>query len=102
MSRDLLDETVIDDECATDTPPMFAVVVHNDDFTPMDFVVELFLELFNMSIETAIDKMFEVHEQGRTVAGVYTRDIAETKCAAGNAIARSKEHPLLLTSERAS
>jgi len=76
-------------------PPMYQVIMLNDDFTPMDFVVETLEMFFAMSREKATKIMIQVHTQGKAVCGVYTRDIAETKAAQVNQYARDNEHPLL-------
>ncbi|MBA6412321.1 ATP-dependent Clp protease adapter ClpS [Parahaliea sp. F7430] len=76
-------------------PPLFKVVLLNDDYTPMEFVVEVLEVFFRMSREQATHVMLTVHTQGKGVCGVYTRDIAETKAAQVNQYARENEHPLL-------
>jgi len=74
-------------------PPKFAVVMLNDDFTPMDFVVLLLTKLFRKSQDEAEVIMTEVHEKGKGVAGIYTKDIAETRVHQANSIAQKNEHP---------
>lgn len=76
-------------------PSMYKVVMFNDDYTPMDFVVETLELFFSMSREKATKIMILVHTQGKAVCGVYTRDIAETKAAQVNQYAEDNEHPLL-------
>lgn len=76
-------------------PPMYRVVLLNDDYTPMDFVVEVLMIFFNLNQEKATQVMLSVHTQGKGVCGVYTRDVAETKSAQVNQYARSNKHPLL-------
>ncbi|MFG6175742.1 ATP-dependent Clp protease adapter ClpS [Halomonas sp. THAF12] len=76
-------------------PPMYKVVLHNDDFTPMEFVVEILQTYFNMDNETAVQVMLAVHTQGKATCGVFTRDIAETKSHQVNEYARECQHPLL-------
>ena len=76
-------------------PPMYKVMLLNDDYTPMDFVVEILEVFFSMSREKATNVMLTVHVQGKAVCGIYTRDIAETKAAQVNQYARESEHPLL-------
>lgn len=76
-------------------PSLYKVVMLNDDYTPMDFVVETLEMFFAMSREKATKIMIQVHTQGKAVCGVYTRDIAETKAAQVNQYARDNEHPLL-------
>ncbi len=76
-------------------PPLYKVMMLNDDYTPMDFVVEILEVFFAMSREKATHVMLTVHIQGKAVCGVYTRDIAETKAAQVNQYAREHQHPLL-------
>ncbi len=76
-------------------PPMYRVVLLNDDYTPMDFVVEILMLFFQMDQEKATQVMLSVHTQGKGVCGVYTRDVAETKAAMVNQYARDNKHPLL-------
>ena len=80
-------------------PPMYKVVLLNDDFTPMEFVVMLLEKLFSMDRETATRVMLHVHTQGRGVCGIYTHEIAETKVAQVNEYARRHQHPLLCSME---
>ncbi|WIO75577.1 ATP-dependent Clp protease adapter ClpS [Porticoccaceae bacterium LTM1] len=76
-------------------PPMYRVIMLNDDFTPMEFVVEILEVYFAMNREQATRVMLKVHTEGRAVCGIYTRDIAETKANQVNQYARECEHPLL-------
>lgn len=76
-------------------PPLYQVVLFNDDYTPMEFVVEILEVFFKMNREEATQVMLAVHTQGKGVCGVYGRDIAETKAAQVNQYARENEHPLL-------
>lgn len=78
-------------------PSMYVVLLINDDFTPMEFVIEVLMKYFGKSAELARLIMLQVHYQGRGLCGVFTREIAETKVALVNAFARSHEHPLLCT-----
>ncbi len=82
-------------------PSLYRVIMMNDDFTPMDFVVEVLMKFFNMHEEKATQVMLAVHTQGRAVCGLYTRDIAETKAAQVNQYSSECEHPLLCDIERA-
>ncbi|GIX36153.1 MAG: ATP-dependent Clp protease adapter protein ClpS [Lysobacteraceae bacterium] len=75
-------------------PPLFQVVLLNDDYTPMDFVVDVLQIFFNMSHERATQVMLHVHVRGRGVCGVFTREVAETKVAQVTEFARHHEHPL--------
>ncbi|WP_143732223.1 ATP-dependent Clp protease adapter ClpS [Microbulbifer sp. GL-2] len=76
-------------------PPMYKVIMLNDDYTPMDFVVETLELFFSVNRERATQLMLQVHTRGKAVCGVYTRDIAETKAAQVNQFAQENEHPLL-------
>lgn len=73
----------------------------NDDYTPMDFVVQVLQQFFNHNREKAVQIMLQIHTQGRGVAGVYAAEIAETKTAQVNAYARKHQHPLLTVMEQA-
>lgn len=80
-------------------PKKYNVVLLNDDYTPMDFVVEVLKRFFYMNGDVATQVMLQVHFQGRGVCGVYTRDIAETKVVLVNDYARVNQHPLLCSME---
>jgi ATP-dependent Clp protease adaptor protein ClpS len=80
-------------------PPLYQVVLLNDDYTPMEFVVEVLEVFFHMNREKATQVMLTVHTQGKGVCGVFTRDIAETKAAQVNQYARDNQHPLLADTE---
>jgi ATP-dependent Clp protease adaptor protein ClpS len=82
-------------------PPLFKVLLHNDDFTTMEFVVWILESVFNMPEEQAIQVMLNVHLRGLGVAGIYTYEIAETKVEKTTALAREHEFPLLVTMEEA-
>ena len=82
-------------------PRMYKVVLHNDDYTPMEFVVILLEQIFGMSREKATQVMLHVHTRGKGVCGVYTREIAETKVAQVNDYSRQNQHPLLCAMEEA-
>ncbi|MFC4729280.1 ATP-dependent Clp protease adapter ClpS [Coralloluteibacterium thermophilus] len=85
----------------TERPPLFRVILLNDDYTPMDFVVEVLLRFFSMNREKATQVMLHVHTRGKGVCGVYTREVAETKVSQVNEYARQHQHPLLCTMEKA-
>ena len=76
-------------------PSMYKVVMHNDDYTPMEFVVYTLEEFFGMNREKATQVMLTVHTAGKAVCGIYTRDVAETKAEQVNQFAKDNEHPLL-------
>ncbi|MGL4205145.1 MAG: ATP-dependent Clp protease adapter ClpS [Aeromonadaceae bacterium] len=80
-------------------PSMYKVVLNNDDYTPMDFVVEVLQKFFRLNIEQATEIMLSVHYQGKGICGIYTAEIAETKVEQVNHYAKQHEHPLLCTME---
>jgi ATP-dependent Clp protease adaptor protein ClpS len=82
-------------------PPMYRVLLVNDDFTPMEFVVHILQTFFSMNREKATQIMLHVHTRGKGICGVYTHDVAETKVGQVNAYSRKHEHPLLCTMEEA-
>ncbi len=82
-------------------PPLYKVVLLNDDFTSMDFVIEVLIDFFAMSEEQATQVMFHVHTQGVGVCGVFSRDVAETKVELVNTYSREHQHPLMCMMEEA-
>lgn len=82
-------------------PPLYKVVLVNDDYTPMDFVVEILERFFRMDRTKATQIMLHVHTRGKGVCGVFSYEIAETKVAQVNDYARQNQHPLLCTLEEA-
>lgn len=82
-------------------PPQYQVMLLNDDYTPMDFVVTVLQDFFSMDMDRATQVMLHVHTRGRGICGVYTREVAETKVAQVNEFSRMNQHPLLCTMERA-
>ena len=97
-----LDEApVAESEEKTEEPPLFKVLLHNDDYTTMDFVVQVLQTVFNMELNQAIQVMLNVHLTGIGIAGVFTYEVAEMKVAKTTAMAREQEFPLLCTMEKA-
>ncbi len=82
-------------------PPFYQVMLLNDDYTPMDFVVDVLQQFFSMDLDKATQVMLHVHTRGRGVCGVFTREVAETKVAQVNEYSRMNQHPLLCTMEKA-
>jgi len=80
-------------------PPMYRVVLINDDFTPMEFVVDILESVFSMERTRATQVMLEVHTKGKGICGVFNYEIAETKVAQVTGIANQHQHPLLCTME---
>lgn len=82
-------------------PPLYKVILLNDDFTPMDFVIEILMIFFAMPPEKATQVMLQIHTQGVGVCGTYSKDVAETKVYLVNEYSRAHQHPLLCTMEEA-
>lgn len=80
-------------------PPLYKVLLLNDDFTPMDFVIVVLQRFFQMDREHATRIMLKVHTDGRGVCGIYPRDVAATKVEQVTAFARSNQHPLACVME---
>ena len=87
------------DKQRTARPRMYRVLLHNDDYTPMEFVVRLLQTLFHRNENESTAIMLHVHNEGVGVAGVYTREIAETKVAQVHMVARQNECPLMASME---
>lgn len=85
----------------TKRPSMYKVIMLNDDYTPMDFVVYVLEQFFNMDRHKATQTMLTVHTEGKATCGVFTRDVAETKASQVVELARENQHPLLCTIEAA-
>ena len=96
---DLQDDTITDIDEETAEPPNFRVLLHNDDFTPKAFVVEILLAVFNKSLEDATRLMWHVHKNGIGVCGTYPFEVAETKISRVTELARENGFPLKLTLE---
>jgi ATP-dependent Clp protease adaptor protein ClpS len=99
-------ERQFSDELAVETvkpklkrPPLYKVVLLNDDYTPMEFVVEVLQVFFGMDRQKATQIMLHVHTRGKGVCGVYTHEIAETKVMQVNNYSREHQHPLLCVME---
>ena len=84
----------------TEQPKLYKVILLNDDFTPRDFVVMVLKAVFRMGEGEALGVMLTAHRRGACVVAVYTREVAESKCAQANDLARAQGHPLVFTSER--
>ncbi|MBC8440780.1 MAG: ATP-dependent Clp protease adapter ClpS [Deltaproteobacteria bacterium] len=83
-----------------DLPPMYKVILHNDDYTSMEFVVQILMTVFGKSLEKATEIMLNVHNKGKAICGIYTRQIAETKIETIHNLASSKGFPLKSTMEK--
>ena len=82
-------------------PPLYNVILLNDDFTPMEFVVHVLERFFGLERENAVRVMLMVHTRGKGVCGCFSREIAETKVDQVNEFSRENRHPLLCTMEKA-
>ena len=82
-------------------PPLYKVILINDDYTPMDFVVHVLETFFSIDRENATRIMLDVHHHGKGVCGIFTHEIAETKVTLVNEYSRENQHPLLCTLEQA-
>lgn len=106
--QEAIPSTLIDDEAEEEgevevmvadpeiaEPPMYAVVMYNDDYTPMEFVVYVLQSEFRHNTDSAVEIMLSIHHKGRGIAGIYPKDIAETKAKKVNQTARKEGYPLL-------
>ena len=106
-NKDDENDYMLDDDQDTDVtdipkikePNQYIVVLHNDDYTPMEFVVEILISIFHKSEKAATDIMLNVHEKGKGVCGIYSYEIAETKVIKIHEMARQFEYPLKATLE---
>lgn len=96
------DQMVADKRRETLKPPsMYKVILMNDDYTPMEFVIDVLQKFFSYDVERATQLMLTVHYQGKAICGIFTAEVAETKVALVNQYARENEYPLLCTLEKA-
>ncbi len=96
----LSDELTVEaDKPKLKRPPLYRVVLLNDDYTPMEFVVEILQIFFGMDRHKATQIMLHVHTKGKGVCGVYTHEVAETKVSQVNDYSREHQHPLMCTME---
>ena len=108
MSSDEVDDNdhegnvgvVVKKKVRVSKPPLYAVLLLNDDYTPMEFVVEVLEKHFNKSHSEATELMLRVHHEGKAICGVYPFEIAETKVGTINSLARQNGHPLQCTMEK--
>jgi ATP-dependent Clp protease adaptor protein ClpS len=99
-STDSTIKTGISSKSKQDHPPMYKVILHNDNYTTMDFVVDILVNVFGKSLEKANQIMLNVHSKGKEVCGIYPRQIAETKVQAVHNLASNKGFPLKSTMEK--
>lgn len=89
------------DKTEVQPPSMYHVILNNDDYTPMDFVIEILERFFGKSADQATEIMLQVHYKGKARCGTFTAEVAETKVAQVKLYSEEKQHPLLCTMERA-
>ncbi len=94
-------QTITRPKVSTRTPSMYRVLLLNDDFTPMDFVIHILQKFFQKEYDEATQIMLQVHHQGAGVAGTFSYEIAETKVAQVNQYSKEHNHPLKSTLEKA-
>jgi ATP-dependent Clp protease adaptor protein ClpS len=93
-------EMVVDPQSVVQEPDLYQVVIHNDDYTPMEFVVRILQEIFNKTLDDANKIMLEVHKNGMGLCGVYPYEVAETKVNLVDNTAKSLEYPLKCALEK--
>lgn len=96
-----MEDLLTKEKMKVDVPKSYNVVMINDDFTPMDFVIDILIGIFGKTLQEALMLTFEVHNKGRGIAGTYTRDIAETKVAQAMDLAKAEEHPFRVEVQQA-
>lgn len=103
MGGSIGNHTFVEKESRTtsQTPKLYKVILHNDDYTTMDFVVEVLVSVFHKSTAEATKLMLDVHRKGKGLAGIYTYDIAVTKVMQVQNMAKKREFPLRCTYEEA-
>ena len=97
MSQQPRDSTLLAEKTRLGTPKLYAIRIHNDDYTPMDFVVALLIKVFRKTHEDAYKIMMDVHVLGERVVGIYSYDIATTKHTQARLMADQAGHPLKIT-----
>ncbi len=95
------DLAVLESKPQLKRPPLYKVLLLNDDFTPMDFVVEILTDFFNLDHEKATRVMLQVHQDGVGVCGTFSKEVAETKVYLVNEYSREHHHPLMCSMEKA-
>jgi len=90
----------LDEKVELKKPSNYIVILHNDDYTSMEFVVSILIKIFNKKGDEAINIMYDVHRKGKGIAGKYTRELAETKIKQVHQMARDAGYPLLCTMEK--
>ena len=97
---DVQADTIQSERSETREPSMYKVILHNDDYPTMEFVVEILMMVFGKTLEKATEIMLNVHHKGQGICGVYTREVAETKVETVHHLAGNKGFPLKSTMEK--
>ena len=100
LSPDSQEEALSDIEDQTDEPPMYRVLLHNDDYTTMEFVVQILMVVFHKPVDEATQIMLNVHRKGLGVCGIYPFEVAETKVDLVHDLARNNGYPLKCSMEK--
>ena len=100
MMSGMTPQSTVQERVMVERPKKYNVILHNDDFTPMGFVVELLVSVFNMEREAATRLMLDIHQNGKGIAGTYIRSIAEMKTSIVRRCAEEAQYPLHVTMER--
>lgn len=93
-------DVVTQEEVALKQPPLYAIIMHNDHYTTMDFVVFVLMDVFMYQLPQAIETMMKIHEHGQAVVATFPKEIAETKVGLVEALADEQEFPLQLTLQK--
>jgi ATP-dependent Clp protease adaptor protein ClpS len=93
-------EVILEVEKETTEPPMYKVLLHNDDYTTMEFVVQVLMVVFHKSYEEATQIMLNVHKSGIGMCGIFTYEVAETKVDLVHSLAKENDFPLKCTMEK--
>ena len=99
MSHQIFGRTSLAEDTRLETPRLYAIRIYNDDYTPMDFVVDLLMRIFRKSSEEARRIMMDVHVAGEQVVGIYSYDVAATKHNQARLMAEGAGHPLKISIE---
>lgn len=97
---DTQENTVTKEKIITELPSKYNVILHNDDVTPMGFVVEILVNIFTMDRQKAVELMLEIHHKGKGIAGTYIKSIAESKVTIVRDVALKSNYPLSVTIEK--
>ena len=99
-SPEMEEEVISETRDEIDEPPMYKVLLHNDDYTTMEFVIEIMMLVFKKSPEESVEIMLNVHQKGIGICGIYTYEVSETKVNTVKAFARENGFPLKCTMEQ--